>query len=117
VNTVGKQGETDAYNYLRKKHYSILQRNFRSRAAEIDIIAKKDNTYIFVEVKARIGDRMGKPYEAVNYRKISHIKLGALLYSKLHTITSQKLRIDVISIEYNADMSITKLQHFENVTS
>lgn len=66
---IGLIGEQLSANYLREKGYLILDRNYRSRLGELDIVAKKDNLIIFVEVKTRTSDMFGCPSEAVNYKK------------------------------------------------
>ena len=66
---LGKFGESEAEHYLKKKRYKILEKNYRGRLGEIDIIAEKKKEIIFVEVKTRKSDKFGKPYEAVDFRK------------------------------------------------
>lgn len=71
MNTVqtGNHGENLACEYLRKKGYKIIRRNFRAASGEIDIIAMLDKRLCFVEVKTRKNDKFGYPSDAVNYRK------------------------------------------------
>ena len=65
----GKLGEDAACKYLKKQNYQILERNYRKRYGEIDIIAQKSNKLIFAEVKTRSGERYGTPSEAVTFSK------------------------------------------------
>lgn len=113
--TFGRLGEVEACQYLKQKNYKIITTNFRTRAGEIDIIAQKDDKLIFVEVKARIGDIKGKPYESVTYWKLNHLKKAVYFYLIKNNLLNGKLRLDVISIEFFPDKTIKKLQHFENV--
>lgn len=69
-NDLGKLGEDLAVDYLKKKGYAILERNWRYKKAEIDIIALKNNSLIVVEVKTRSNFSVGEPYEFVNSKKI-----------------------------------------------
>ncbi len=114
VSSLGAYGEQLAVDYLEKKHFIIRERNFRAYGGEIDIICQKNNTLIFVEVKARIGDWKGKPYEAVNPRKLVHLKRAADYYV-LKNKERGLLRVDVVSIQLNPDKTISKILHFENV--
>ena len=65
----GADNEQRATEYLIDNGYSILERNFRNKTGEIDIIAKKDNYIVFVEVKYRSNNKYGYAVEAVNYKK------------------------------------------------
>ncbi|MBE6008713.1 MAG: YraN family protein [Lachnospiraceae bacterium] len=76
----GDLGESLAAEYLIKKGYSIIGRNYRIRNAEIDIIAEKDGTIAFVEVKYRKNNALGTPAEAVNYAKQKKIISAALRF-------------------------------------
>lgn len=114
--SLGKQGEQIAVDYLRKNQYEILDRNYRTRAGEIDIVAQKAGRLIFCEVKARRDNRKGKPYEAMTSWKINHLRRAIHSYVKQKHWLKVLWHIDVISIEFNADDSLKKLQHFENLT-
>lgn len=113
--TLGQLGENAAEEYLKTKDYNIVTRNFRTRMGEIDIVCKKNGTFVFVEVKSRVGDIKGKPYEAVNKIKLAHLKKAIYYFLIKNKIHDSKLRIDVVSIEFFADRSINSLRHFENV--
>ena len=77
---IGDIGEKYAETYLRKKGYKILERNFLRKCGEIDIIAKKDDCIIFVEVKTRRDNPLIRPCEAVNYKKRCCLIKTATLY-------------------------------------
>lgn len=112
---VGKIGENTACDYLQKKGYLIIERNYRSKGGEIDIIVQKGNKIIFVEVKTRIGDAKGRPYEAVNYYKMSHLKRAINYYLLINPHKNSKLTIFVIGIILNEDHSIKELKCYEDV--
>lgn len=82
--SLGKNGEDAAERYLKKNHYKILTRNYRTRAGEIDLIASKGNVLCFVEVKTRTGQAYGLPCEAVDARKRAHIIRTAQWYLMQH---------------------------------
>ena len=65
---LGKMGEDLAVELLIEKGYEILERNWRFRHNEVDIIARKDGLLVIAEVKTRSGDTYGEPYTAVDYR-------------------------------------------------
>lgn len=116
LQSVGKKGEKIALDFLIHKGYSIYETNYRTRVGEIDIIAEKRGVLVFIEVKTRVGDKKGKPYEAISYHKIRNLKKTINFYLFKTPKKNIALRIDVISIELNSDESIKKLQHFENIT-
>jgi putative endonuclease len=74
LQSIGKLGEVLAARHLCSLGYKIKEQNYRTKLGELDIIAEKGNTLYFIEVKTRIGDLHGKPYEAVTPRKLSHIR-------------------------------------------
>ena len=97
---LGRQGEEEAVDFLRKKGYKIIKRNYKSRLGEIDIIARDKDTLCFVEVKARNSLRFGMPSEAVSDFKQRQISKAALMYLKENNQLDKKARFDVISITH-----------------
>ena len=76
---VGSKAEEYASRALIKKGYTIVKRNFSNRFGEIDIIVKDGETLVFVEVKAKTGNRFGTPEEMVSKRKLNQIrKMGEI---------------------------------------
>lgn len=71
---IGKIGEQKAINFLKTNNYSILRHNFRTVFGEIDIIAKKNKTIFFIEVKTRTSLQKGEPWESVKKNKVFHLK-------------------------------------------
>ncbi|HZJ76194.1 MAG TPA: YraN family protein, partial [Oscillospiraceae bacterium] len=71
---VGLIGEELAANYIRNKGYDVLERNYRTKLGELDIIAANQGIIIFIEVKTRTSSSYGRPSEAVNYKKQSTIQ-------------------------------------------
>lgn len=94
----GKIGETIATLYLLCRFYKIIERNYRAKTGEIDIIAKKSGYLIFVEVKYRKNAAMGYPREAVTAFKQNQIKRTAKMYTLQHNITDTDIRFDIIEI-------------------
>ena len=96
-NELGKEGELIAINYLKEKGYTILEKNWRWQKAEVDIIAKQDQTLVFVEVKARETDYFGNPADAVNSKKEQLLKDAAEAYLE-QTGLENEVRFDIVSI-------------------
>jgi putative endonuclease len=97
MKSFGHNGENIAAEFLKQKGYKILKRNYTTPLGEADIIAKDNDTIVFVEVKARSSDAFGQPFEAVNYRKQEKLKKIALYYLKYNKI-ELPVRFDIVSI-------------------
>jgi len=96
----GTSGEDAAAEYLRNYGYRILERNYRFRRGEIDIVAQDGATLVFVEVKARHSKEFGTPEEGVTYRKRNQLRKIARGYLFDRNIGDRACRFDVIGIEY-----------------
>lgn len=77
---IGVLGESVALGYLARKGYSLVQRNYRTRYGEIDLILRDGEALVFVEVKARRGKGFGDPLEAVTPGKQGRVRLMAEAY-------------------------------------
>jgi putative endonuclease len=107
----GNLGENIAGTFLEKKGYAILERNYRYKHYEIDLIAEKDGILVFVEVKTRKNSIKGNPEEWVNKFKEDRIMLTADFY--IHEIDWKKdIRFDVIAIIKNATKE--EIHHIED---
>jgi len=96
---IGEKGEGLACKYLRDKGYTIIERNFRTPAGEIDIIAKDKGTLHFFEVKARHGFDFGGPFEALTPAKIKRIKRTAEWFLTKNKTLSMPCLFGVIGID------------------
>ena len=96
----GKQGEEIAVNYLIEKGYEILERNWRNRHKEIDIIAKDGKELVIVEVKTRKSNNYGEPDLAVNKQKHRLLIYAANAYFFRNNLDINT-RFDIISIVFN----------------
>ena len=108
----GTRGEALAVDFLKKKGYRILTRNYRYGHGEIDIIAERENELIFIEVKARWSDEFGDPEEAINLRKRGLLRRTAEGYLQENDITDQCCRFDVVAIKYEGGRPV--IRHLEN---
>lgn len=112
---IGIKGEEKAIDYIKCKGLQVLERNYRKRSGEIDIIAFDPNykEYVFVEVKTRQNNRFGFPEEAVDDRKVSKIEETGETWLMEKNIENPKWRIDVITIEKEGTKS--NLKHIQNI--
>lgn len=95
----GEIYEKRAAEYLESMGLFVLEKNFRCRFGEIDIICKDGNTYVFVEVKYRKNSKYGLPEEAVTYSKQKTICKVAMFYSLIKKLPQNgSYRFDVVTI-------------------
>jgi len=110
---LGKTGEDLAIDFLKSHNYSVIEKNFRSKFGEIDIIAEKKHCLYFIEVKTRSNLNFGEPYEAVNKRKIYHIKKVAQYYLLKNKFEAYKLKVAVFSILIEGEK--IKMKFWDNI--
>lgn len=96
----GKEAEKTAADFLKARGYKILERNYRTKFGEIDIIALDKDVFCFVEVKARHSLNLGTPTEAVFTRKQRQISKAAIYYLKINRLLEQPARFDVLTLLY-----------------
>jgi len=109
---LGNRGEKIAAKVLRKQGYRIIEKNYHSRLGEIDIVAKEDESIVFVEVKTRCSTDFGLPEEALSYdkkRRLSKLALGYLAHRR---IKDTNCRFDVVSILMD-NKKVSKVKHIE----
>lgn len=94
----GIEGENIAVEYLKKRGYKILERNFMAKTGEIDIIAQDKNIVVFVEVKTRENTLFGQPIEAITPQKVRSIVRTAELYLLSCKRQNDICRFDVIEV-------------------
>lgn len=116
-NPIAIKGEDLATIFLKKKGYRIIERNFRKGYGEIDIVAVKDNTLVFVEVKTRTGNLYGSPLEQISYFKLKSLVKTAQFYRLLNPKLPEALRIDAISVILDYSNNPINIEHIENITS
>ena len=108
---LGILGEQIATNYLKSQNYEILNRNFSCKQGEIDIIAKDNKEYVFVEVKTRTNYDYGEPVDSVNKIKQKHLKRTIEYYIYINKLEEEAIRMDIIEI-YIADKNY--VHHIKN---
>lgn len=95
----GKLGEAEAARFLEKRGYKVLERNYRCKYGEIDLVAKDGSAVVFVEVKTRGSERFGTPMESVDARKQRKILLTAQFYIESNRLGDADFRFDVVGVE------------------
>jgi putative endonuclease len=100
---IGREGEKAAADYLCQNGYTLIERNYRTPTAEIDIIARQDDFLCFVEVKTRTSLKKGLPRESVHYKKQQKIISGASFYLKKNRLFNHRIRFDVVEILLSTD--------------
>ncbi len=112
--TQGKLGEQISVDYLLKNAYTIEARNYRYKRAEIDIVAKKGDLLIFIEVKSLRRNTHGHPEQKITQNKIRLISRAACAYQYQHK-WRQEIRFDSISVNFYPQAF--KIEHFEDAFS
>ena len=120
---IGLLGEKIAQNYLKKKGYQVLDKNYifqipgSPQEGEIDIITKKGDTFYFVEVKtSKTSKNIIEPEERVNFQKKKRLEKTAeswLIKNKISL--DSKWQIDIVSIKINLKRKRAKIRHFKNI--
>lgn len=113
----GNYGEDLACEYLKKQGYKIIERNFRIRGGEIDIVAKDGETLVFVEVKTRWSHDFGLPKESVTFWKIKSLLKTAGVYLLKIGWGDKEYRLDFIGVDFADDQSNPKIEVIKNITS
>lgn len=117
----GQVGEEAAVKFLRKKGYEILERNFRTKFGEIDIIVKEKRKgatlpkIVFVEVKTKSGEEFGEPWEMVDGRKVGQVRRMAELYLMFKRLGEEACRIDVVGVWLDSLGEVERIEHWEDV--
>lgn len=95
----GRSAEDAAAAFLESIGFRVIERNFRVRMGEIDLVCRDGNTTVFVEVKARSNVSHGRAVEFVSAVKVSRIKAAAKVFAARNRLTEAPLRFDVISFD------------------
>ncbi|MDP2641612.1 MAG: YraN family protein [Candidatus Yanofskybacteria bacterium] len=112
-NEVGKRGEMLARKYLEGKGYKILEQNYKTKRGEVDIIAKHNDTLVFVEVRTKRHEQFGTPEDTINYHK----KRKMMLNAKAYTVRSKHnglFRIDAICA-IMTEYGVARITHYEDI--
>lgn len=111
---LGRWGERLAADYLERRGYRVLERNVRRREGEIDLVTVYEETLVFVEVRIRRGDSVGKAVESLTPAKQRRLRQLATVYSAEHPELPADLRIDLVAIELRPDGRLGEVQHVKS---
>ena len=109
---MGREGESAAAAYLKKKKYRIIGMNYACRLGEIDLIAENRDSVVFVEVKRRKNARFAEAREFVTKAKQRRLAATASLWL-MQNPTAKQPRFDVIEV-YQTDSAVHSINHIEN---
>jgi putative endonuclease len=112
---VGKLGEDLAVKYLSDRGFRIIDRNVRMGHKEIDIVAKENGRYVFVEVKSRMTMKLGPADEALFSHKIKLFKSAVSSYLAVKNIKDTFFRLDFISVDLNKSDNSANIKHFKDL--
>jgi len=111
---IGALGEQICEDFLKNSGYKILEKNFKCKCGEIDLIALKSGYICFIEVKTRYDTKYGIPAESVVFSKQKKIYKTAQVYILRKNITDFNFRFDVMEVILNNDNNDFSLNHIED---
>lgn len=95
---LGRRGEAIAAEFLESAGLTVIDRNWRCRLGELDLVARDEREIVVVEVKTRSGLGFGHPFEAVTPRKLARLRLLAGQWRNAHPALRLPVRIDVVGV-------------------
>lgn len=113
-NEIGKQGEEIACEFLKRKGYMILLRNYKTKRAEIDIIARHKGVLVFVEVRSKQHEWFGSPEHTINAKKIARLKRNAIAYAHRERYRGP-CRVDAICLAIGDTRIPRRIFHYESI--
>jgi putative endonuclease len=111
---LGAAGEKLARDFLKKKGYKILETNYRCREGEIDIVARKKDCLVFVEVRTKASVDFGSPEESITFAKKEKLIASALTYISEHNDLPESWRIDFVAVELDPNGKAKRIELIEN---
>lgn len=114
---LGRRGEALAAEHLERLGYEIVARNYRCAAGELDLITRKDGTWVFVEVRTRRGRSRGTPEASITVRKRQHLIAAARTYLHEHDLDEADWRIDVVAVELSMRGELLRVDLIENAVT
>ena len=109
---IGKEGERIAEQFLKKKGYKLVEKNYRCSGGELDLIVLDRRDIVFVEVKTRTGSGFGTPFEAVESRKQQRMIHAAQVFLAHKGLQQRDARFDVVGISWRGREPV--VEHIEN---
>jgi len=111
---LGRLGESLAARELERRGYRIIARNWRCPIGEIDLVAERDDTLVFVEVRTRRGNERGTPQESITPAKQAKLIETAQTYLSENSAEERDWRIDVVAVEMTPRGELLRIDVIEN---
>lgn len=102
-----------AHRHLLSRGYAILEKNYRCRYGEVDIVAQQGTELVFTEVRTRRGTEFGTPQESITATKAKHLIATSQHYLDRHSLTDMDWRIDLVSVNWPPDGAAPGIEHLE----
>lgn len=114
---LGRLGEKLAEEKLKALGYEIVARNFRAPGGEIDLVARQEAEWAFVEVRARRGGKYGRPEESLTPRKKARLVRAAETYIEENGLDDAAWRIDFVAVEFSTRGELMRVEVIENAVT
>lgn len=112
----GNRGEARAAEFLERKGFAVIERQFRTEFGEIDLVCKDAAGWIvFVEVKTRKSLTSGHPEESVTQAKLKHLEATGEEWLRVHVLERAAHRYDVVAITESVEGEVLDILHLEGV--
>ncbi|MBP9501103.1 MAG: YraN family protein [Candidatus Promineofilum sp.] len=111
---LGQWGENLAALHLEAQGLALIERNWRCRDGEIDLVARDGETFVFVEVKTRRGRKFGAPEEALTPHKAQKLLQLGQNYMAEHELDNVNWRIDLVAVELDENGHLLRCDHIPN---
>jgi putative endonuclease len=113
-NETGQIGEELAKKYLEKNGYKIIEKDFKTKLVEVDLIGIKNNELIIFEVRTKRGEMFGSPEETLSDKKLKKLLLGARIVAAAKR-WSGHMRIDAVCLVLKENNQALRINHYENI--
>lgn len=113
--TVGQYGEELARKYLRDRGYEIIESNVKTSYKELDIVARKKDLLVFVEVKTRTSKAFGSADESMTDKKIRNLKQAVSMYLARRKIKFGNLRVDLIAVDIDRYTNKANVSYYSDI--
>ena len=107
-------GEKLARDFLENRGYRIKETNYRCPEGEIDIIARHEDTLVFIEVRTKRSHQFGSPEESITPAKMNRLRAVAARYGQTHDNLPPSQRIDVVFVEMDKRGKVSRIELIEN---
>jgi putative endonuclease len=111
---LGRRGEQLAVDHLEARGMAVLERNWRCRLGEIDIVARDRGDLVFIEVKTRSNGDYGHPFEAITPIKLARLRRLAIAWCEASDASAARIRIDAVAVLVPAE-SPALIEHLEGI--